>query len=152
MCQKLGLGQPCDGDMELAHEFLKTMEGQTVDFTLAFRHLSHAVFGDEKPLADLYQATTLLGPWIEKWRNRIALDDSQSDENRANSMNTVNPLYIPRNHKVEEALKAAEAGDMQPFEKLQKILISPFERTDGNQAYEEPDPMGGKNFQTFCGT
>ena len=66
-------------------------------------------------------------------------------------MDRVNPIYIPRNHKVEEALAAAvELEDMKPFSKLLAVLSHPFEEVAGNESYAEPipDPF----YKTFCGT
>jgi len=152
MRAKLGLATEHDGDLELAQGFLETMQGQQVDFTLAFRNLSIALRGNEESLRNLYQVTALLVPWLEKWRERIAAEPEISETERAYQMDLVNPLYIPRNHMVEAALSAAETGDMKPFDALYDLLQTPYTLKEGMEEYAQPDPQGGRHFQTFCGT
>ncbi len=68
-------------------------------------------------------------------------------------MERVNPIYIPRNHLVEESLAAATAGDMGPFDRLLDAIASPYEERAGFERYAEPAPDDfGRCFQTFCGT
>ncbi len=67
-------------------------------------------------------------------------------------MDRVNPIYIPRNHKVEEALAAATNQDMKPFTKLLDVVSQPFDEVAGNEAYAEPAPATSRPYQTFCGT
>ena len=67
-------------------------------------------------------------------------------------MDAVNPVYIPRNHLVEEALAAATAGDLAPVERLLDVLARPFEQRPGLERYAEPAPAGGACYKTFCGT
>jgi len=67
-------------------------------------------------------------------------------------MRGVNPVIIPRNLKVEEALGAAEAGDLAPIGHLLEVITSPFEETPENEAYRDGTPPGGPAYCTFCGT
>ena len=67
-------------------------------------------------------------------------------------MNRINPIYIPRNHLVEEALKAAVGGDLEPFHKLLAVLAHPFTEQDGSETLALPDPVDGHRHVTFCGT
>ena len=68
-------------------------------------------------------------------------------------MDSLNPIYIPRNHKVEEALAAAVNGeDMIPFKKLLNVLTHPFDEFEGNEEYAEPAPPTETPYKTFCGT
>ena len=67
-------------------------------------------------------------------------------------MDRVNPLYIPRNHLVEEALAAATAGDIEPFERLVDVLTRPFDERPGLEVYAEPAPATFGPYRTFCGT
>ncbi len=152
MRAKLGLQTAREGDDALAQDFLKTMEGQKVDFTSAFRTLSGCLRGNEEALRSLYQVTALLDLWLEKWRERLQSEPDIADEARADAMDEINPVYIPRNHKVEKALTAAQAGDIKPFEKLYHVLQAPFTEVAGQEAFASPDPNEGKGFQTFCGT
>ena len=67
-------------------------------------------------------------------------------------MDRVNPIYIPRNHLVEEALAAATAGDLEPFQRLVDVLAQPFDERPGLEAYAAPAPASFGAYQTFCGT
>ena len=68
-------------------------------------------------------------------------------------MNGVNPVYIARNHKVEEALSAATNDrDYRPFRALLAVLADPFTEQPGLEPWAEPDPDGLAGYQTFCGT
>ena len=79
--------------------------------------------------------------------------DGVSAETSAQSMDRVNPIYIPRNHKVEEVLAAAtNQQDMTPFSKLLAVLSHPFDEITGNEAYAEPAPVTNRPYRTFCGT
>ena len=150
--QKLGLAEAKDGDLALANGFLMTMQGQNVDYTNAFRALSEAVRGNTSPLRALYKDPAKeLDAWLAAYFARIG-EEAQTAEARADAMNAVNPLYIPRNHKVEEALQAAEAGDMAPFEALLEILQSPCVEQEGAAAYASGAPDSFGPYKTFCGT
>ena len=154
---KLGLTRDEGSDFELAQEFLAGMEGQGVDFTQAFRRLADtaeaADASREGGLRQLYADDQKLYAWLPRWRARInaeGLDPVQ----RAQAMRAVNPLYIPRNHKVEEALDAAvELGNYEPFERLLAVLQQPFSEKPEWAAYAEPATAeASAGYRTFCGT
>ncbi|MCW1956081.1 MAG: YdiU family protein [Roseobacter sp.] len=150
--QKLGLLREKDGDLALASGFLMTMQGQNVDYTNAFRALSDVLLGDPSPLRALYDDPAKeLDAWLAAYAARSGAERA-SPEARAAAMQAVNPLYIPRNHKVEEALQAAEAGDMASFERLLSILQSPFTPQKGAAAYASGAPDSFGPYKTFCGT
>jgi len=67
-------------------------------------------------------------------------------------MNRVNPVYIPRNQQVEEALAAANAGDLSPFQRLLDVLAKPFDERPGLEPYAAPAPPSFGAYRTFCGT
>ena len=67
-------------------------------------------------------------------------------------MDRVNPVYIPRNHRVEEALTAATAGDMAPFQLLLDVVSRPYEERPGLEGYAGPAPAGDAPYVTYCGT
>ena len=67
-------------------------------------------------------------------------------------MNRVNPVYIPRNHLVEEALTAATAGDLAPFRRLLDVVSDPYEQRPGLDGYTRPAPAGCDPYVTYCGT
>ena len=68
-------------------------------------------------------------------------------------MDRVNPIYIPRNHLVEDALTAATDGDLGPFEELLEVVTNPYDVRPGRERYEQPAPSDfGAAYRTFCGT
>ncbi|MEO9148595.1 MAG: hypothetical protein ABI212_04345, partial [Burkholderiaceae bacterium] len=108
-----------------------------------------AAFG----LQSLFADASALNRWLGRWRARLAQDPVHAAD-RASAMRAVNPLYVPRNHKVEEALAAAvEKGDQASFEKLLSVLARPFDERAGLAAYAEPAPAEQTaRYRTFCGT
>ena len=149
---KLGMTTKEPDDLTLVNELLGSMEGQDVDFTLLFRRLADATQGNNTIVQDLFDDLEKFDQWYVRWMERLERDPMQV-EARIASMNAVNPIYIPRNHKVEEALQAAEADtNYEPFEKLMMVLAKPFEEREGLEEYAEPAPSDFPPYRTFCGT
>lgn len=152
MRKKLGLTSDQEGDTELVRDLLKAMHDGGADFTLTFRHLSDAVRGDVAPVQSQFIGLSAIDAWLERWQVRLAEEEITANE-RAVAMDQVNPIYIPRNHKVEEALSAAvDEDDLRPFTDLLAVLSSPFETVEGQERYAEPGPEASMPYQTFCGT
>ncbi|MGL5011700.1 MAG: protein adenylyltransferase SelO, partial [Paracoccaceae bacterium] len=145
MRAKLGLTGAEDGDTALAEALLAAMEGQGADWTLTFRRLALATSGDLSPLAPLFADATALRDWLPRWQARLAHDATTV-------MNRTNPTIIPRNHLVEEALIAATAGDMTPFEALLAAITDPFAPEAGREGFALPAPSGLAPYVTYCGT
>ncbi|HEX6659223.1 MAG TPA: hypothetical protein VF065_14135, partial [Ilumatobacter sp.] len=90
--------------------------------------------------------------WIDRWQARIAAEGHSPDAITA-MMDAANPVYVPRNHLVEEALDAATAGDLEPFARLLAVVTDPFLPRPGLERYAEPAPGSfARYYQTFCGT
>ncbi len=90
--------------------------------------------------------------WLARWQERQAREAGDPAA-RADGMDRVNPAVIPRNHKVEEALAAAVAGDLAPFDALLAAITDPFGPPQGREAFTLPPPAGfSETFRTFCGT
>jgi uncharacterized protein YdiU (UPF0061 family) len=142
MRAKLGLQED---DPELRDDWLTLLRAQRVDYTQAFRALSAHVRGDASEARVLFTEPELFDLWAERWRPHVAPE-------AADAMDRVNPVYIARNHKVEEALDAATAGDLEPFERLVDVLERPFEERPGLEPYAEPAPTSFGPYRTFCGT
>jgi uncharacterized protein YdiU (UPF0061 family) len=152
MRAKLGLASEEAGDLDLAKEFLAAMEGRRIDWTLAFRALAAAASGQEQAIRTLFANAPAFDSWNARWQERLSRE-TVSPSARAQAMCRVNPRFIPRNHRVEEALKAAvEQADYDPFERLLKILASPFDDQPESAAFAEPAPEGQGCYRTFCGT
>ena len=152
MRAKLGLLTEEEADLNLATEFLTAMQGNKVDHTLAFRYLANAALGDEEPLRALFSDPSAYDLWSQYWRARLAREATAPLE-RARAMRRANPAFIPRNHRVEEALSAAaERDDYAPFDTLLNILAHPFDDQPEFAAFAEPAPDGQGCYRTFCGT
>lgn len=151
---RLGLQEQADQsdsvDRAIGENWLNLLQEQQVDFTLAWRRLANAVQGNEQALRSLFTDQTELDRWLLIWKQRCAPQDSQ----QAERMLLANPLLIPRNHLVEEALSAAsEERDLKPFENLLDALKNPFDESLNSSRYAEPASKAFMaSFQTFCGT
>ncbi len=147
---KIGLETAEDGDIDLARGLMQAMAAQRADFTLAFRRLADAVAPvTEWRLRALFAEDKALDDWLPQWRARLARETGD----RAAALRAVNPLFIPRNHRIEEVIAAAiEMGDFAPFETLAAVLSRPFDDQPGHEAYAEPPTDDERVQATFCGT
>jgi uncharacterized protein YdiU (UPF0061 family) len=89
--------------------------------------------------------------WKIKWVKRLTMFDNSHGKSMK-LMNSSNPMVIPRNHKVEEALTLASNGDLTLFNKLIKILKNPYLVNNDDLEFMSPAPHSDKKYQTFCGT
>lgn len=152
MRAKIGLSTEDPQDMDLINDLLWVMEDGNADFTLVFRRLSQALRNDKDSLYGLFNQSGAFEVWERRWLKRLKLEGKEM-EACASEMDKINPIYIPRNHKVEEALSAAVyRGDMSLFTKLLEVVSRPFDEKTENEAYAEPAPISDIPYQTFCGT
>jgi serine/tyrosine/threonine adenylyltransferase len=150
MRAKLGLDGEQDGDAQLVDDLLRMLHAQQVDYTSCLRALSGVVRGDGDTARALFSDPAGFDEWCGRWYARLPAGDPHRV---ADAMDRVNPLYIPRNHLVEEALAAATAGDLAPFEQLVDAVTAPFEERPGLERYAAPAPAGFcGTYRTFCGT
>jgi uncharacterized protein YdiU (UPF0061 family) len=151
---KIGLTSIEDGDLELIQSLLALMQAGGADFTLTFRRLS-AVAGDEASEAvftSTFREPAAGTEWLARWRERLSRDP-QMPSDRAAAMKQVNPAFIARNHRVEQAIEAAvEDGDFSLFEALLTVLSHPYEEQPAFTAYMDPPKLEERVLQTFCGT
>jgi uncharacterized protein YdiU (UPF0061 family) len=146
MRRKLGLRADEAGDRELVRALLGWMEKSRADFTNTFRDLS----GGGPPAGDRYQDPEFRA-WYGRWRDRLGRDGRPEAAAFA-AMRAANPAVIPRNHRVEEALVAAEdRDDLGPLHDLLAALASPFDPAPGREQYRDP-PADECGYRTFCGT
>ena len=152
MRAKIGLNNEEDGDDDLVQDLLTAMQTDEADFTLTFRGLSDATLGDNSGVLQQFQNTATYEAWETKWLSRLEREPTPPSK-RAAAMNKVNPIYIPRNHKVEEALsEAIEHGSLTLFEKILSLVSAPFEEIPGEEIYTKPAPETSLPYKTFCGT
>lgn len=151
---KIGLACRRDADTELAFDLLRCMAKQHADFTLTFRRLADLGFeADEadEPVRELFDDPTAFDGWAARWRERLT-EETRGDEERRTAMRAVNPAYIPRNHRIQQAIDAAEAGDHQPLEELLQVVARPFDDHPELAEYARPPEPNEVVRQTFCGT
>jgi uncharacterized protein YdiU (UPF0061 family) len=151
MRAKLGLAATRPEDEELVEDLLGLLQRERVDFTSAFRGLASAARGDAGPARALFGDPAAFDGWAARWRDRLAADGGDPAA-AADAMDRVNPVYIPRNHLVEEVLAAATAGDLDPLHRLVAVLARPFDERPGLEAYALPAPADFGAYATFCGT
>lgn len=146
MRKKLGLQTAEEGDIELIQSLLDWMQQSRADFTNTFRALS----AQEPPAGDRYQDPAFLA-WHSRWQIRLGRDGGPNVSAYA-AMRAINPAVIPRNHRVEEALSAAEdRDDLSVLHRLLAALASPYEERADFAQYQDPPP-DDCNYRTFCGT
>jgi uncharacterized protein YdiU (UPF0061 family) len=151
MRTKLGIADARGEDGPLVEDLLALLQVQRVDFTSFFRALSSSVRGDAAPVRLLFAEPGAFDAWSDRWRAQMS-SRSADPRTTAEAMDRVNPVYIPRNHLLEEALAAATAGELQPFRRLLDVLARPFEVRPGLEAYAVPAPPSFGTYRTFCGT
>ncbi|HRI69721.1 MAG TPA: YdiU family protein [Polyangium sp.] len=152
MRDKLGLSEEIEGDLELAQGLLERMAQAKVDYTNCFRSLVDLANGaEDTKFVGMFQETNAISDWLHSWRTRMAQEKVSRDE-RIEKMRKANPAFIPRNHRIEEMIAAATNGDLQPFEKLNRVLARPYD--DQPEASELRSPPGDEqwSYRTFCGT
>ena len=136
---KLGISNPRPEDVDLINELLNLMQTDGSDFTNTFRALGTDQARDHFTNRDVFDT------WAENWRSRI-----KDEPDPQAVMQAANPAVIPRNHRIEQMIEAAVAGDMAPFERLMTALATPFEETDPE--LQRPPTEDEIVPATFCGT
>ena len=148
-------GQTDQQDKELIEALFDIMAAAGADFTLTFYQLSRLSSqpgnGDSE-IRRLFASSTQFDDWLAKWRERLSRD-AQADEARQKTMQAVNPVYIPRNHQIEAAIRAAEdRGDFSVFHALHAVLQNPYVQQEGKDRYMLPPEPHEVVAKTFCGT
>lgn len=154
MRQKLGFFTVRGGDEKHIQSLFKLMYTQGADFTLSFRNLCDIAEDPARVsgFTALFREPEACGPWLGGWLHRLDAEGGDGLE-RAAAMRKVNPLFIPRNHRVEEVIRAAEdRGDFQPFETLLSVLSRPFDLQPGFEKYADSPQPHELVHRTFCGT
>jgi uncharacterized protein YdiU (UPF0061 family) len=149
--RKLGLTEAQDSDAALIRALLDSMEAGKADFTLTFRRLGDAADGTLDGVRALFKDPAGFDAWAVTWRQRLA-QENESPAGRRAAMHAVNPAYIPRNHRVEAALAAAQAEDLSLVEALLAVLATPYEEQPDFARYADPPKPDEIVQATFCGT
>ena len=152
--RKLGLFTQQDDDPSLAQDLLDRMAENQADFTLTFRRLSDAAAdaSSDAAVRELFADPSAYDGWALRWRQRLDQEPQAGVARRA-MMRSVNPAFIPRNHRVEAMIAAAvERHDFSPFDELLAVLSKPYDDQPAFARYAEPPEPHERVNQTFCGT
>lgn len=137
---------PEQGSDELVKSGLTLLANQQVDFTIFFRRLTQvATGGDTRDLAALFSDQGAFTEWFNQWKQN-------ADLTKLHEMQMANPIFIPRNHRVEQAIQAAYAGDFTAFHRLDDALRNPFAEQQEYADLEKPPRPEERVRETFCGT
>lgn len=142
---KLGLAQAKDGDEALINDLLARMAAQNADFTNTFRALGNGSARDQ------FSDPAVFDAWNTDWQARLSQEHSTSEAQNA-LIRATSPAVIPRNHRVEQMIEAAVAGDFARFERLNAALATPFEEVAAFEDLKRPPTSDEEVTQTFCGT
>ncbi|MEU2349520.1 protein adenylyltransferase SelO [Modestobacter sp. NPDC049651] len=137
------LGLRGTGPDPVLDDLLALVAANRVDFTSFFRLLGTAARGDAEPARRVVLDLAGLDAWLERWR-ALGPDPELMDR--------TNPVYVPRNHLVEEALTAAVGDDLAPLHRLLEAVSRPFDERPGLERYAAPAPEDFGPYTTFCGT
>ena len=144
MRDKLGLFGEDNNDLKLINKLLDWMKNNNADYTNTFCHLMGVEIKDEIYKSDDFK------DWANEWQKRLKLNDSS--DKHLELMKKTNPIVIPRNQKVEEALDDADKGNLETMNKLLKVLSNPYSNQENIIEFQKPAPIGNEKYQTFCGT
>ncbi|MBD2867500.1 protein adenylyltransferase SelO [Paenibacillus arenilitoris] len=146
MRAKLGLFHEDEQDEALVKELLRMMRENRADYTNTFVALTF-----DRPEDTGLSCDKSFADWLERWRGRRGGQPETETASRA-MMQASNPAVIPRNHRVEEALEAAQNGDLGVMERLLAALADPFAHSPEQAEYAKPSEPSGRPYRTFCGT
>ena len=144
MRDKLGLFGEDKNDLKLINNLLSWMENSKSDYTNTFCYLMKFNSNND----EIYNDRNFKN-WLKDWEKRIMINGG-SIESSTNLMKKSNPIIIPRNHKVEQALEAVNNNNLEPMNLLLSFLKKPYTSQNGIDKYQEPS--NNTKYQTFCGT
>ena len=143
---KLGIFDEEAMDKAIIEDLLSMMEKYKEDFTNTFVSLTYRKNMDRGMFL-----TAEFTNWYKNWQERLERQEKSLDK-AYELMKNSNPVVIPRNHKVEEALKAADNGDFTVMEKLLSVLSNPYEYREDIDEYRELPQPTDLPYRTYCGT
>ncbi|MGL5810587.1 MAG: protein adenylyltransferase SelO [Nocardioides sp.] len=150
MSDKLGLSDEEETDPELIDDLLGLLAAAKTDYTSAWRALADDLRGAEDAARGRLPDPAPYHAWRRRWLARLGDRDLAAVADR---MDTINPLYLPRNHLVEEALEKAREGDLRLVHDLLDAVARPYQKRPELSRYAEPAPLNfTENFVTYCGT
>ncbi len=151
MCHKIGLDGNSEQHQIILKDLLKIMIPNQADYTLSFRYLSQALLNKDSLFLDQFKEQGKIKEWLKNWK--LAIKELNKDTGEiVSNMESINPVYIPRNHNVDKAIKASYEEDLNPMNELLDALKDPFEENEKYLHLALPPKDEEKILQTFCGT
>ena len=151
MCQKIGLNGNSVEHQTALKDLLKIMIPNKADYTLTFRNLSQTLLDKDALFLEQFKDQDNIKEWLKNWKLEVQ-KSKQETKQIVKEMESVNPIYIPRNHCVDKAIKAAYEDDLEPMNELVKALKEPFKQSNKYSHLALPPKDEEKILQTFCGT
>ena len=151
MCRKIGLDGNSDQHQTILKDLLKIMIPNQADYTLSFRYLGQALLDKDSLFLDQFKEKEKIKEWLVNWKLTVKDLDLDTEE-LVKKMDSINPIYIPRNHCVDKAIKAAYEDDLEPMNELVEALKEPFKQSNKYSHLALPPKDEEKILQTFCGT
>jgi uncharacterized protein YdiU (UPF0061 family) len=152
--RKLGLREATDSNDQIAVALLQAMADQNADFTLTFRDLSNCDLARPETMGQTrarFDDPAAFDSWAKGWSRQLEAE-ARDPRERQDAMRATNPAFIPRNHRVQQTIDAAEAGDLVPLDDLLSVVTQPFADHPGLEHLAlAPEPHEVVQ-QTFCGT
>lgn len=151
MCKKIGLDGESKINQDILKKLLKIMMNNESDFTIAFRSISNLLRNDPKNFLNEFKKDKEITIWLESWKK--AIHNENEDVNQlAVELDKLNPIYIPRNHQVQQTIELAYEGDFSKFWEMLEIIKRPFDENEKYSEYEKRPLEDQKVRKTFCGT
>ena len=150
MVKKLGIlkdVQPQDRD--LVSQWLRYLETQQLDYTISFRDLANLV--ENNADFNFFEWTSTFQDFYQLWQKRVQNQDLET-ETIKEEMNRVNPVFVARNHKIEQVIEAGLKGDFSLFHEMNEVLKKPYEEQEEFSSYKLAPRPEEVVQATFCGT
>ena len=129
------------------------MHQNGADFTLTFRSLSSAIKGNDDHFLKCFVNHEEPKDWLKKWKKSLKKEKGNLDDNVVESLNSINPIYIPRNHMIERAIREYQENNTHKImDELLEVTANPFLDQKNKEDYALPAKEDEQVTQTFCGT
>ena len=152
MSKKIGISNTKKEDQLLVDDLLKILSKENLDFTLSFRNLSKLDSKNNHVYFKKIRNKKEFGDWVDKWNDRLRYEKKEISKIKS-GLNSVNPIYIPRNHIIEKIIESVEEkNDFSPMKKFLSIIEKPFTSQNVNVKYESAPEPHEIISNTFCGT
>ena len=152
MTKKIALRETKESN-ELTKSLLSIMHQNGADFTLTFRSLSSAIKGNDDHFLKCFDNHEEPKDWLQKWKKLLKKEKGNIDENLVENLNSINPIYIPRNHMIERAIREyMENNTHKIMDELLEVTANPFLDQKNKEDYALPAKEDEQVTQTFCGT